>query len=203
MIELDEHIMEVLVEECVALVAFGDDLEELEEVFEEVFEEACAMELPLTFERMKPSIEKAPKLELKTLPPHLKHVFLGEDNTLPVIISSSLTFDQENRLVELLKEFKVVIGWTIADIKGISPSTCMHRILLENDAKPSRDPQRRLNPAMMEVVKKEILKLLSVGIIYPISDSEWVSPVHCVPKKAGISLEKNQRGDSSFQKASW
>jgi hypothetical protein len=73
--------------------------------------------------------------------------------------------------VQVLKENKVAIGWTIADIKGISPSTCMHRILLEDGAKPVRQPQRMLNPPMMDVMKKEILKLLEVGVIYPISDS--------------------------------
>ncbi|CAL8988572.1 unnamed protein product [Prunus brigantina] len=53
---------------------------------------------------------------------------------------------------------------------------CMHRILMEEDSKPSRDAQRRLNPNMKEVVRAEVLKLLDVGIIYPISDSKWVSP---------------------------
>ena len=77
----------------------------------------------------------------------------------------------------------MAIGWTIADIKGISPSTCMHRILLEEGAKPSHQPQRRLNPPMMDLVKKEILKLLEVGVIYPISDSNWVSPLQVVPKR--------------------
>lgn len=68
----------------------------------------------------------------------------------------------------------------------------MHRILLEDDAKPIRESQRKLNPAMSEVVMKEILKLLDVGIIYPISDSRWVSPIHVVPKKTGITVVRNQ-----------
>ena len=89
----------------------------------------------------------------------------------------------------------MAIGWTIADIKGISLSTCMHRILLEEGARPSRQPQRRLNPPMMDVVKKEILKLLEVGVIYPISDSKWVSPVQVVPKKTGITVVKNQNDE--------
>ena len=71
----------------------------------------------------------------------------------------------------------------------------MHRIRLEEDAKPVRQAQRRLNPLMMEVVKKEILKLLEVGIIFAISDSPWVSPVQVVPKKAGVTVEENQEGD--------
>ena len=69
----------------------------------------------------------------------------------------------------------------------------MHRILLEDNAKPNRDAQRRLNPIMMDVVKNEILKLLSVGVIYPISDSEWVSPVHVVPKKIWDNCNKKSK----------
>ena len=59
---------------------------------------------------------------------------------------------------------------------------------MEPDAKPVVDYQRRSNPKMKEVVRNEILKLLEVGIIYPIADSQWVSPVHCVPKKRGITV---------------
>ena len=92
-----------------------------------------------------------------------------------MIISSKLSAPQEEKLVQVLKEHKMTIGWTIANIKGISPSTCMHRILLEEGARPSRQLQRRLNPPMMDVMNKEILKLLEVGVIYPISDSNWVS----------------------------
>ena len=88
-----------------------------------------------------------------------------------MILSNKLSAPHEEKLVQVLKEHKMAIGWTIADIKGISPSTCMHRILLEEGSKPSRQPQRRLNPLMVDVVKKEILKLLEVGVIHPISDS--------------------------------
>ncbi|CAL8988467.1 unnamed protein product, partial [Prunus brigantina] len=72
---------------------------------------------------------------------------------------------------------------------------CMHRILMEEDSKPSRDAQRRLNPNMKEVVRAEVLKLLDVGIIYPISDSKWVSPVQVVPKKSGITVVKNEKNE--------
>ena len=89
----------------------------------------------------------------------------------------------------------MAIGWTIANIKGISSSTCMHCILLEEGAKPSRQLQRRLNPPIMDVVKKEILKLLKVGVIYLISDSNWVRPVQVVPKKTGIIVVKNQNDE--------
>ncbi|XP_062161981.1 uncharacterized protein LOC133869015 [Alnus glutinosa] len=151
--------------------------------------------LPISNERPLPSVLQAPIQELKPLPSHLKYVFLGDEGTLPVIISSKLNAPQEEKLMQVLKEYKTAIGWTIADIKGISPSTCMHRILLEEGAKPSRQPQRRLNPPMMDVVKKEILKLLEVGVIYPISDSNWVSPVQVVPKKTGVTVVKNQNDE--------
>ena len=59
----------------------------------------------------------------------------------------------------------------------------MHRTLMEEDYKPVAQSQRRLNPTMKEVVRKEVVKLLEVGMIYPISDSQWVSPVQVVPKK--------------------
>ncbi|KAL2237817.1 UNVERIFIED_CONTAM: hypothetical protein Sindi_0973400, partial [Sesamum indicum] len=110
--------------------------------------------------KIVPSILQAPALKLKELPKHLKYAFLGENKTLPVIISSKLTDLDEEKLIRVLRELREAIGWTIADIKGLSPSTCMHRILLEEGTKPSRETQPRLNPLMMEVVKKEILKLL-------------------------------------------
>ena len=99
--------------------------------------------------------------------------------------------EQEETLLSVLKGFKRAIGWTIADIKGISPSFCMHKILLEDEKKGFVEGQRRMNPIMKEVVKKEIIKWLDAGIIYPISDSSWVSPVQCVPKKGGITVVEN------------
>ncbi|XP_052299705.1 uncharacterized protein LOC107175370 [Citrus sinensis] len=135
---------------------------------------------------------QAPTLELKPLPEHLQYIYLGENETLPVIITKTLTPVQQEKLIRVLRDHKTAIGWTIADIKGISPSMCIHRILLEEGSKPTRDAQHRLNPPMMEVVKKETLKLLNVGIIYPISNSKWVSPVQVVPKKPGIIVVKNE-----------
>jgi len=77
------------------------------------------------------------------------------------------------------------------DIKGISLAIVQHHIHLDDDVTPRRDPQRRLNPLMQEAVKTENLKLLDNGIIYPISDSQWVSPIHAVPKKAGFTVVEN------------
>ncbi|CAN6583762.1 unnamed protein product [Malus baccata var. baccata] len=147
--------------------------------------------IPISTNKLLPSIIQAPILDLKPLPSHVKYIFLGENETLPAIISSSLTAQEEEKLVRVLKEFKSALGWTLADIKGISPTTCMHHIFLEEGAKPTREAQRRLNPSKMEVVKKEIIKLLDCGVIYPISDSRWVSPIQCVPKKSGVMVVAN------------
>ncbi|CAN6586212.1 unnamed protein product [Malus baccata var. baccata] len=147
--------------------------------------------IPVSTNTLLPSVIQAPVLELKPLPDHLKYVFLGDEETLPVIVSSSLTALEEEKLIRVLKEHKTTIGWTLADIKGISPTTCMHCIFLEEGAKPTREAQRQLNPPMMEVVKKEIIKLLDCGVIYPISDNRWVSPVQVVPKKSGVTVVKN------------
>ena len=131
--------------------------------------------LPPIKDRVLPSEEKSPKLELKPLLLHLKYAFLGVKDTFLVIIYSSLESNQENKLLEILRTHKTAIGWTIADIKGINPLICTHMIHLEEDVKPSRQPQRRLNPIMKKVVKKVVLKLLDVGVIYPITNSKWVS----------------------------
>ena len=69
----------------------------------------------------KPSIEEAPKVKLKALPPHLRYEFLGNGDTLPVIITSYLDEQQAQSLVKVLKRFKKAIGWTISDIIGIPP----------------------------------------------------------------------------------
>ena len=140
------------------------------------------IDLVLSHKKLLPSILQAPELELKPLPDNLKYVFIGDNNTLPVIIAKGLTSMQKEKLVKLLCDHKTTIGWTLADIKGISPSMCMHHILLlEDNVKPTREMQKRLNLPMMEVVKAGILKLLDAGVIYPITDSKWVTPIHVVP----------------------
>ncbi|KAD5802901.1 hypothetical protein E3N88_14261 [Mikania micrantha] len=141
----------------------------------------------------RPSVEAPPSLELKELPSHLEYAFLDGDSDLPVIISSSLTKEEKSRLIDVLKANKQAIAWKLMDIKGIHPSFCTHRILMEEDYKPVVQPQRRLNPNMSEVVKKEVLKLLDAGLIYPISDSAWVSPVQVVPKKRGMTVIVNEK----------
>ena len=135
-----------------------------------------------------PSIEQPPKMEQKPLPSHLKYTYLGVESTLPVIISASLTAIEEEKLLRVLRDHKQALGWSLTYLKGIRPSMCMHRILLEDGHKPSVEAQRRLNPTMKEVVRKEVLKLLDTRVIYPISDSAWVSPVQVVPKKGGTTV---------------
>ena len=151
--------------------------------------------MPPIEDKVLPSEEKPPKLELKPLPSHLKYAFVRVEETFLVFISSSLESDQENKLLEILRTHKTTIGWTIVDIKGIAPLICTHRIHLEEDVKPSRQPQRRLNRVMKEVVKKEVLKLLDVGVIYPIADSKWVSPTQGVPKKSGVTVVANEHNE--------
>ena len=99
-------------------------------------------------------------MELKTLPAHLKYVYLEDNEAKPVIISSSLKKAEEDQLVQILKKHKAAIGWHISDLKGISLSYCMHKINMEVDYKSVRQPQRRLNLVMKEEVRKEVLKLL-------------------------------------------
>ena len=109
-----------------------------------------------------------------------------------MIIASDLIDAREEEFLDVLRKHKKAIGWTIDDIKGISPSLVMHKIHLKKNSKPSREPQRRLNLAMQEVVRTEVIKLLDAGIIYPISDSKWVSPIYVVPKRAGLTVVKNK-----------
>ena len=139
--------------------------------------------------------EEIPKLNLKPLPMELKYTYLEENNQCPVVISSSLTNNQEISLLEVLKRCKKAIGWQISDLKGISPLVCTHHIYMEEEAKPIRQPQRRLNPHLQEVVRAEVLKLLQASIIYPISDSPWVSPTQVVLKKSRITVVQNEKGE--------
>ena len=135
-----------------------------------------------------PSVEQPPKMEQNPLPSHLKYAYLGNASTLPVIISASLTAIEEDKVLRVLKDHKNVLGWSLADLKGIRLSMCMHRIFLKDGHKPSVEAQRRLNPTMKEVVRKEVLKWLDTWVIYPIYDSAWVSLVQVVPKKRGTTI---------------
>ncbi|GJY81369.1 reverse transcriptase domain-containing protein [Tanacetum coccineum] len=120
-------------------------------------------------------------------------LFEGEGtDKLPIIISKELKDKEKAALLKVLKSHKRAIAWKISDIKGIDPSFYTHKILMEDDFKPAVQHQRRVNSKIHEVIKKEVIKLLDAGLIYPISDSPWVSPVHCVPKKGGMTVVENE-----------
>ena len=146
-------------------------------------------------ETQRPAKEEPPKLILKPLPTKLKHAYLEDNKKCPVVISLALTIHQEDCLLEALRRCKKAIGWQNFDLKGINPLVCTHHIYMEDEANPVRQPQRKLNPHMQEVVRTEVLKLLQAGIIYPISDSPWVSPTQVVPKKSGITMVQNDKGE--------
>ncbi|XP_015163825.1 uncharacterized protein [Solanum tuberosum] len=135
----------------------------------------------------KPSAEEPPNLDLKVLPSHLKYVFLGANNTLPVIIAANLLERQVKFLIEVLRKHIKAIGWTIADIVGIRLGICTNKIWLDKECKPSVEHQRRLNPPMQEVVKMEIIKWLDAEVIYPIADSIVLG--HKVSQK-GLEVDK-------------
>ncbi|GJS22569.1 reverse transcriptase domain-containing protein [Tanacetum coccineum] len=141
------------------------------------------------------SVNEPPEVELKDLPPHLEYAFLEGDDKLPVIIAKDLKNEEKAALIEVLKSHKRAIAWKLSDIKGINPEFCTHKILMEEDYEPTVQHQRRVNPKIHDVIKKEVEKLLDAGLIYPISDSPWVSPVHCVPKKGGMTVVKNDEND--------
>jgi hypothetical protein len=132
---------------------------------------------------------------LKPLPPGLKYAFLHGIRETPVIISDKLSKVETQQLLTILEKHRAVLGYSLQDLKGISPNLCTHRIPINPDSTPSREPQRRLNNAMREVVKKEVLKLLHARIIYPVPNIEWVSLVQVVPKKGGMTVVRNERNE--------
>ena len=98
-----------------------------------------------------------------------------------------------SKLIAILEKHMLVLGYSLQDLKGISPTLCTHRIPIDPASTPSCEPQRRLNNTMWEVMKKEVLKLLHTGIIYLIPHSEWVNPVQVVPKKGGMTVVENNK----------
>nr|GFC17730.1 reverse transcriptase domain-containing protein [Tanacetum cinerariifolium] len=108
---------------------------------------------------------------------------------------SSVEEPPEEALINVLNSYKRAIAWKISDIKGIDPRFCTHKILMKENYKPAVQSQRRVNPKIHDIIKKEVIKLLDVGMIYPISDSPWVSPIHCVPKKGGMTVVANENNE--------
>ncbi|GJX36399.1 reverse transcriptase domain-containing protein [Tanacetum coccineum] len=143
----------------------------------------------------KSSIDEPPEVKLKDLPPHLEYEFLEGNDKLPVKIAKDLSVEEKAALIKVLKSHKQAIAWKLSDIKGINPEFYTHKILMEEDYKPAVQHQRRVNPKIHDVIKKEVEKLLNARLIYPISDSPWVSPVHCVPKKGGFTIVENDENE--------
>jgi hypothetical protein len=144
---------------------------------------------------IEPEEPQVPDVHLKPLPKSLKYKFLSPDKTYPVIMSDELSPEENEKLLNLLKKHRKVIGYSMNDLKGLSPAFCTHRIPMEDQCKPIVDHQQRLTHAMREVVKKEVIKLLDAEIIYPVPHRERVSPVHCVPKKGGLTVVKNEKNE--------
>ena len=132
---------------------------------------------------------------LKQLLDHLRYAFLGSQSEFPMIISSALSQAEEEKLIKVLQRHKGALAWSISNIKGNNPMICMHKILMEECYKPIIEHPRRLNLTMKEVVRVEVLKLLNTGIIYAISNSNWVSPVQVVPKKWGMTVVQNEKNE--------
>ncbi|RDY05729.1 hypothetical protein CR513_10399, partial [Mucuna pruriens] len=113
-----------------------------------------------------------PSIELKPLPDNVKYAYLGDEQQFPIIIASNLQQEQAEKLLQVLRQHKKAIGWKLSDLPGINPSICMHRVLMEEEACLVRQQQRRLNPTILDIVKKK------------------VSPMQVVPKKSGMTVMK-------------
>nr|GFA88381.1 hypothetical protein [Tanacetum cinerariifolium] len=139
------------------------------------------------------------KKELKVCEDKTDKSFVDEppegDNKLPVIIAKELGDEEKSAMIKVLKSHKRAIAWKLSNIQGINPEFCTHKILIEEDYKPVVQHQRRVNPKIHNVIKKEVEKLLDARLIYAICDSPWVSLVHCVPKKGGFTFVENEENE--------
>ncbi|RDY03300.1 hypothetical protein CR513_13131, partial [Mucuna pruriens] len=128
-----------------------------------------------------------PLVELNSLPSHLKYAYLGNDQQFPVIIANNLYREQKEKLLNVLRHHKKAISWKLSNLLSINPSIYMNRILMEGEAHPIRQQQRRLNLTILDVVKKEDY-LSHLG-------QPMGSPVQVVPKKSGMTIIKNQHDE--------
>nr|GEX21749.1 reverse transcriptase domain-containing protein [Tanacetum cinerariifolium] len=123
----------------------------------------------------KSLIQEPLELELKDLPSHFEYAYVEGADKLPMIIAKDLKDDEKKALLKVLKSHKRAVAWKNTDIKGIDPRFCTHKILMEKDYKLAVQSQSRVNLKIHEVIKKEVIKLLDVRMIYPISDSLWLN----------------------------
>ncbi|RDX94495.1 hypothetical protein CR513_23114, partial [Mucuna pruriens] len=138
---------------------------------------------------------RVPPEEVKPLPSHLKYAYLDDNQQLPMIIANNLHREQEEKLLQFLRHHKKAIGWKLSDLLGISPTDKATTTKAESDhlgmSPTDKATTTKVDPTILNVVKKEVTKLLSAGIIYPILDSNWVSPAQVIPKKSGMTVTKN------------
>ncbi|GJY24606.1 hypothetical protein Tco_0398264 [Tanacetum coccineum] len=149
------------------------------------------------------SVNEPSEVELKDLPPHLEYAFLEENDKLPVIIAKDLKNEEKAALIKVLKSHKRAITWKLSDIKGIDPEFCIHKILMEEDYEPTVQHQRRVNPKIYDVIKKEVEKLLDVGLIYPISDSPWTDAVDPFAPRIRCCHPRQKRSRKSGRRSSF
>nr|GEU58966.1 reverse transcriptase domain-containing protein [Tanacetum cinerariifolium] len=136
-----------------------------------------------------------------SLPPQIKEIICPkfERNLKSVKLNLTnlplMNLPRRTALITVLKSHKRGIAWKLSDIKGIDPEFYTHKILMKENFEPMVQHQRRVNPKIHDVIKNEVLKLLDVGLIYPISNSPWVSPLHYVPKKGGFTVVENEKNE--------
>nr|GEX58117.1 hypothetical protein [Tanacetum cinerariifolium] len=148
----------------------------------------------------KSLIDELLKVELKDLPPHLEYAFLEGDDKFPIIIAKDTSVEEKAALIKVLKSYKQAIAWKLSDIKGINLEFCTHKILIEDDFEPSLQHQRRVNLKIHDVIKKEVLKLLDAGLIYPISDNPWEKS-HFMVKEGIVLSHKISKNRTEVDKA--
>ncbi|GJY92070.1 reverse transcriptase domain-containing protein [Tanacetum coccineum] len=134
----------------------GDYLPEIRRDLKIVEPKKSSIEYAVSYEPKN----EPPEVELKDLPPHLEYAFLADNNKLPVIIAKDLSNDEKTALIKVLKSRKQAIAWKLSDIKGINPEFCSHKILMEDDYEPAVQHQRRVNPKIHDVIKKEVENFL-------------------------------------------
>lgn len=133
--------------------------------------------------------------EIKPLPEELSYEYLDETKRFLVIISTNLSKGEKNKFMKTLRSHRKAFRYSMDGLKGINPSICTHRIFMEEGAEPMKDYQHELNPEIKGVVRKGVIRLLDAGIIFPIADSKWVSPVHYVPKNGRIKILPNKNNE--------
>jgi hypothetical protein len=147
---------------------------ELSHIFSFEFQQTWHLDITQLYSLSPAHSEKEESIELVEISP-------GK----PLYINSSLELEQKTQVIEMLQRQFDAFAWDYADMKGIHPDTCTHHIYTNDQIILVRQPQRRMNPALKDIVKEELQKLLQANLIYPISDSQWVSPLVIVPKKNG------------------